>query len=70
MKNKNDQCIYRSDGTEICRECGHAWVEFGDSHYPECRYYVLSSNDEDFETEEYSLIFSSVKQEPSWKSAA
>ena len=51
IHSNNSEFIRKRDGTELCRECGHVWSDYGVSHYPECRYYWVEEekDDEEFE---------------------
>ncbi|HOV98530.1 MAG TPA: hypothetical protein PK595_03030 [Bacteroidota bacterium] len=54
MKAKNTLWICRKDGTEICRECKHPLSEYGESHYPDCRYYFL---DDEYDNDEIEINY-------------
>jgi hypothetical protein len=43
-----------SDG-ERCPECGHAWIESGPAHFPDCRYFCLDG-DRDEEGSPSSMV--------------
>ncbi|MCX6135363.1 MAG: hypothetical protein NTU47_16275 [Ignavibacteriales bacterium] len=32
---------------EQCPECGHIWIDDEQNHYHDCRYFLLSDEDED-----------------------
>ena len=52
----NEEYIMHLDGEGQCPECGHIWNGQDESHYHDCRYFVLenqegtSFNEDDMET--------------------
>jgi hypothetical protein len=35
------------EGEEQCPECGHIWVDDQQNHYHDCRYFVLSAEEDE-----------------------
>ena len=48
--------VLKEDGTEICPECGHIWVDYGSGHYHDCRYYTLEDELEEEVMNEEDLL--------------
>jgi hypothetical protein len=57
----SSEFVLKEDGTEICPECGHIWVDYGSGHYHDCRYFTLEDElEEEVMNEEDALRASQI----------
>jgi hypothetical protein len=54
----NSEFVRRRDGSEICSECGMQWNAEGPMHEPDCRYFFIEEEADDFDREDFALQMS------------
>lgn len=54
----NSEFIRRRDGSEVCSECGMRWSSEGPTHEPDCRYFFIEEELDEFDTEDLALQMS------------
>ena len=57
--NPLSEYVIQDDGSEVCRECGHLWSDYGSGHYHDCRYFTLEDESEDDVYEQEDVVLRS-----------